>query len=142
MSTQSPQNRRTQTAQGAKVTRDLRHERRPLKIVREAYHSGAQSIFRRLGRPSQNGRPTEAQRNLVLTSFILGCASIFTAVFPICGLPIAITGLLLGLYSRQTTPLRIMSSWAIVLSLVGLFITLVYTVVTISIYFSSYLFSS
>lgn len=100
-------------------------------------------VFRRLNRTTAVRRsavPSEAQRNLVLTGLMLGFISIFAAFFPICGLPIAITGLLIGFYGRRTTSLHTMSSWACALSLVGLILAFIYTIVTISIYFSSYLF--
>src|SRR6266852_2977144 len=100
-------------------------------------------VFRRLKRTTSVPRsavPSEAQRNLVLTGLMLGFISIFAAFFPICGLPIAITGLLIGFYGRRTTSLRTMSSWACALSLVGLILAFIYTILTISIYFISYLF--
>ena len=86
--------------------------------------------------------PTQAQRNLLLTGLILGFISVFAAFFPICGLPIALTGLVIGLYSRRTTSLQVMSSWAIALSLAGLILTFICIIVTISIYFGNYLLSS
>lgn len=98
--------------------------------------------FRRLCQTAPAHRsaiPTQAQRNLVLTGLILGFISIFAAFFPICGLPIAITGLVLGMHGRCTTSLQIMSSWAIALSLAGLILTFICIIVTISIYFGNYL---
>ena len=100
-------------------------------------------VFRRLNRTGPLPRsavPTEAQKNLVLTGLMLGFISIFAAFFPVCGLPIAVTGLLIGFYGRRTTSLYTMSSWACALSLVGLIVAFIYTIVTISIYFSKYLF--
>jgi hypothetical protein len=99
-------------------------------------------VFRRLNRttPTRSSAvPTEAQRNLVLTGLVLGFISIFTAIFPVCGLPAALTGLLIGFYGRRTTSLQVMSSWAFALSLVGLILACIYIIVTISIYFSNYL---
>jgi membrane-bound ClpP family serine protease len=99
-------------------------------------------IFRRLNRTAParcSTVPTEAQKNLILTGLVLGFISIFTAIFPICGLPAALTGLIIGFYGRRTTSLQVMSSWAIALSLVGLILAFIYTMVTIGIYFSTYL---
>jgi hypothetical protein len=101
--------------------------------------------FRRLCRtaPAQRSAvPTQAQRNLVLTGLILGFISVFAAFFPICGLPIALTGFIIGLYGHRTTSLQMMSSWAIALSLAGLILTFICIIVTISIYFSNYLLLS
>jgi hypothetical protein len=92
--------------------------------------------------PQRSAVPTQAQINLVLTGLILGFISVFAAFFPICGLPIALTGLAIGLYGRRTTSLQVMSSWAIALSLAGLILTFICIVVTISIYFGNYLFLS
>lgn len=100
-------------------------------------------VFHRLNRTALDAHlviPTETQRNLVLTGLMLGFISLFTAIFPVCGLPIAVTGLLIGFYGRRTTSLHTMSSWAFALSLVGLILSFIYTIITISIYFSSYLF--
>ena len=81
---------------------------------------------------------TEEQTRLVLTGFMLGWASLFTAIFPVCGFPIALTALLMGLYGRHTTALRNLSSWAIALSIVGLLLSFVNTIITISIYIARY----
>src|SRR5215472_11036309 len=90
-------------------------------------------VFRRLnqtGSAQRSAIPTEAQRNLVLTGLVLGFVSIFTAIFPVCGLPAALAGLLIGVYGRRTTSLEVMSSWAFALSLVGLILAFIYLIVT------------
>jgi hypothetical protein len=112
-------------------------------LLKQIHRRVLRKVFRRLNRTASTRRsavPTEAQRNLVLTGLVLGFISIFTAIFPICGLPTAIAGLLIGFYGRRTTSLHMMSSWAFALSLAGLILAFIYTIVTISIYFSSYLF--
>jgi len=112
-------------------------------LLKSIHQHILRKVFRRLNRMTavrHSAVPSEAQRNLVLTGLMLGFISIFAAFFPICGLPIAITGLLIGFYGRRTTSLHTMSSWACALSLVGLILAFIYTIVTISIYFSSYLF--
>jgi len=114
-------------------------------LSKQVHRRVLHKVFRRLNRTAPTRRsavPTETQRNLVLTGLVLGFISIFTAIFPICGLPTAITGLLIGFYGRRTTSLQMMSSWALALSLAGLILTFIYTIVTISIYFGSYLFGS
>lgn len=110
-------------------------------LLKHMHRRVLRKVFRRLNRtgPTRHSTiPTEAQRNLVLTGLVLGFISIFTAIFPICGLPTALTGLLIGLYGRRTTSLQVMSSWAFALSLVGLILAFIYTIVTISIYFGNY----
>jgi hypothetical protein len=92
-----------------------------------------------LNTPMYLTMPTEDQKHFVLVSLTLGFTSIITAFFPVCAFPAAITGLLLGLYGRNTTSLRTMSSWAIVLSVIGLILTCIDTVMLISIYFERYL---
>ena len=84
-------------------------------------------------------RPTEVQRNQVLTGFVLGAFSIFTAFFPLCGLPIALTGLFMGLSCRRVTALRTLVLWGVGLSAVGLMLALVSVIVVVRTYFSLYL---
>ncbi len=111
-------------------------------LLKKIHGHVLRKVFRRLNRTASTRRsavPTEAQRNLVLTGLVLGFVSIFTAIFPVCGLPAALTGLVIGFYGRRTTSLQVMSSWAFALSLVGLILGFIYTIVTISIYLSKYL---
>ena len=81
---------------------------------------------------------TETQRRHVVTGFILGIFSIMTAFFPVCGLPFAIAGLLIGVSNRRITALRTVVLWGIGLSTIGLVLTVVNIIVAISIYFSTY----
>ncbi len=83
--------------------------------------------------------PTQDQKQLVLTGLVLGCLSIITVFFPICALPAAIVGLLLGLYGRSATPLRRMSLWAIALSAVGLIFACINIFMLASTYVGTYL---
>src|SRR5215469_13728878 len=106
-------------------------ERRPESnwLLKQMHWRVLRKVFRRLNRtnPARRSKiPTEAQRNLVLTGLVLGFISIFTAIFPICGFPAAVTGLLIGFYGRRATSLKIMSSWAFALSLVGLILAFIY----------------
>jgi len=137
MSTQSQRNIR---ARNIKTSEDQTKENWLLKQI---HRHVLRKAFRRLNRIAPARRtavPTEAQKNLVLTGLMLGFVSVFAAFFPVCGLPIALTGLLIGFYGRRTTSLQVMSSWAFALSLVGLILAFIYTIVTISIYLGNYLF--
>jgi hypothetical protein len=115
------------------------------RLLKLLHQHVLRKLFRHLNRtaPAQRSSiPSESQKNLVLTGLILGFISVFIAFFPVCGLPIAITGLALGTYGRRTTSLQMMSSWACALSLVGLMLAFFYTVITISVYVGNYLFGS
>lgn len=83
--------------------------------------------------------PTERERQFVCTGFILGIFSIFAAFFPICGLPIAITGLVMGLAGRRVMALYTMATWAVALAVIGLGLALVNVIISVSIYFSTYM---
>jgi hypothetical protein len=80
---------------------------------RHVYAAPVRSIFRR------RGLVTQQQMNIVSTGFVLGLFSIVAAVFPLCGLPIAVTGLILGLLGRRVPALHKLAKWAIALSIVG-----------------------
>ena len=89
--------------------------------------------------PTATQRVTEGQRKLVLTSFILGGFSILTSFFPICGLPIAIAGLSMGISGYRVPALKTLASWGIVLSTIGLVLTLIFIVFSLGRYFGPYL---
>jgi hypothetical protein len=79
-------------------------------------------------------KPSEALRQLTITGFILSIVSILTSIFPICGLPTAIAGLWIGIYSRQRSrALRNIATWTIALSCAGLALSLLDIIVLISI---------
>lgn len=82
--------------------------------------------------------PTEDERRFVCTGFILSMFSIVAAFFPICGLPIAITSLVMGLAGRRVPGLYTMATWAVALAIIGLGLTLANIIIGVSIYFSSY----
>jgi hypothetical protein len=94
---------------------------------------------RRLSAHAHPVAPTQEQKRLVLTGLVLGGLSIITLFFPICALPAAITGLLLGFYGRSTTPLRTMSLWTICLSSIGLICACISIFTLVSTYASKYL---
>ncbi len=92
-------------------------------------------LFRHLNGPvsTSSARPSEAQHQLVVTGFILAVLSILTFLFPICGLPTAICGLVIGVYARRKSQVsNTIAFWTIVLSLTGLVLTLV--TITTSLY--------
>jgi len=104
------------------------------QTARRASHNALQQLFHHLlSKPIAISleRPSEAQRNLVVTGFILGILSILTAIFPISGILTGICGLAIGIHSRrQSRALYTMASWVIGLSLAGLVLSLVITVIT------------
>jgi hypothetical protein len=83
--------------------------------------------------------PTQNQKDLVVTGLTLGGASIIAAFFPICSIPAAITGLVLGLYGLYMTSLRRMASWSIAFSLIGLLLACINTIMLINTYIGTYL---
>lgn len=127
MKIQAPRDRRTQQA-----VRD-----RPL-VQGMHPHVVLRRVIRHLRSREVANLPSEDQQHLVLTSFVLGCLSLFTAFFPICGFPIAVTGLLLGLYGRRTM-LRPMATWAAALSTIGLLLTCINVIVIVGMYFAQYM---
>lgn len=99
-------------------------------------HNALLRLFHHLSRPvyTSSVRPSEAQRQLAVTGFILGVVSIVTSIFPVCGLPISICGLWIGVSGhRKSLALRTMTSWTIWLSLAGLALSLLYIILTITI---------
>jgi len=76
------------------------------------------------------------QKNLVLTGFVLGACSILTAIFPICGLPMGIAGLLIGLHGRKHPALHMLATWGAALSVIGLALTMVCAIIGLGVYFS------
>lgn len=103
---------------------------------------GMRKALRRIGRRSPmfvlTGGATEEQTHLLLSGMTLSIISIIAAILPLCGLPIAILSLFIGLYGYNLTRLRTLSAWIVVLSLCGLLLSLVCTILMFSIYFSSY----
>jgi hypothetical protein len=92
-------------------------------------------------RRADGSTATEAQEHFVLTAFVLGVLSIVAAVFPICGLPIAVSGLVMALAGRRIASLHTLATWSLALSLAGLTLTLINIIISISIYLTSYLWA-
>jgi hypothetical protein len=90
-------------------------------------------------RQARRSTATEAQKQFVLTAFVLGALSIVAAIFPICGFPIAIAGLVMGLAGRRIRSLHILATWSLALSLIGLGLTLINIIISVSIYVVAYL---
>jgi hypothetical protein len=90
-------------------------------------------------RMNREQRPTAAQQQRVLTGFVLGIFSLFAAFFPICGLPIAIVAIIMGISGRRILALRTIATWGLAFSIIGLVLTFVNICIAISIYFSTYI---
>ncbi|HTI15546.1 MAG TPA: hypothetical protein VL461_13440 [Dictyobacter sp.] len=120
---------RTQSRISPNVLREklLSQRKYSTEMLRDMIHRGW-----RLS--SQHASPTEDQRQLVSTGFVLACASILMAFFPVCGWPVAISALLLGLYGRYKTSLRVLSSWTVVLSVIGLLLVCLNTIILLGVY--------
>ena len=111
---------------------------RPM-LFRKAPQSG---VLEKIAEPQAAVPLTEAQRRHVVTGFMLGVFSIITAFFPVCGLPFAIAGLFIGFSNRHIAALRTVVLWGVGLSIIGLVFTIVNMVITIGIYFSTYLWGA
>jgi uncharacterized membrane protein len=90
-------------------------------------------------RRTHRSMATEAQKQFVLTAFVLGALSIVAAIFPICGFPIAVAGLVMGLAGRRILSLHTLATWSLALSLIGLGLTLINIIISVSIYVVAYL---
>ena len=88
---------------------------------------------------SHPGAPTEQERNMVLTGFMLSILSIVTAIFPICGIPIACAGLVIGLIGRRIQGVRKVATWSIVLAVIGGTFGLINIIIMIGLYINSLL---
>ena len=82
---------------------------------------------------------SRSQKNLVLTGFVLGACSIVTAIFPICGLPMGIAGLLIGLHGRRYPAFHGLATWGAALSVIGLALTFVCAIIGLGVYFGQHL---
>ena len=89
-------------------------------------------------RTSRRMIPTPQQRQRALTGFVLGIFSLFAAFFPICGLPIAIVAIVMGVSSRRVLALRTIATWGLAFSIIGFLLTFVNICIDLSIYFSTY----
>jgi hypothetical protein len=90
-------------------------------------HNTLRRVFRHLSGPlpTSSVGPSEAQRHLAITGFILGVVSILTCFFPPSSFPTSICGILIGIYDyRKSRALQTIGSWTIALSLTGLVISL------------------
>jgi hypothetical protein len=68
---------------------------------------------------------SRVEKDLVVTGLVLGACSILAAIFPICGLPMGIMGLFLGLQGRRQPALHMLATWGAALSVIGLALTIV-----------------
>lgn len=83
--------------------------------------------------------PTASERQFIILGFMLSVFSIVTSFFPVAGLPVAISGLVMGLTGRRITALERVATWTICLSVLGLVLSMVNIMIGISIYLSFYL---
>lgn len=83
--------------------------------------------------------PTPQQKQRALTGLVLGIFSLFAAFFPICGLPIAIVAIIMGVSSRRVFALHTIATWGLAFSIIGLLLTFVNICIDLGIYFSTYL---
>jgi len=90
------------------------------------YAAPVRSIFR------SKGRVSEQERNLVSTSFVLGILSIPAAIFPLCGLPMAVAGLGMSLLGRRVSGLYRLATWSVGLSIVGGTLAIINLLINIS----------
>jgi hypothetical protein len=99
--------------------------------ARRVSHNALLRLFSHLSKPVHTSAapPTEGQRQLVVTGFILGILSILTSFFLVCGLLTSLFGLLIGTNGRRSHALRTMATWTITLSLVGLALSILFFIV-------------
>src|SRR5690349_12950015 len=86
-----------------------------------------------------NSTPTPlagSERQFVMQGFMLAILSLFCSFFPVCGLPIAISGLIIGVTGYRAGHLHKLTTLTIIFSTIGLALTLINVFVSISIYFS------
>src|SRR5947209_15478578 len=87
-------------------------------------------------RMSRRISPTPQQRQRAMTGFVLSIFALFAALFPICGLPIAIIALVMEATSRRVFALRTLATWGLAFSIIALLLTFVKICIDMGIYFS------
>ena len=90
-------------------------------------------------RGSMYALPTERDRKFVCTGFVLALFSVFAALFPICGLPIAVASIIMGLVGRRIKGLYTMATWTVALAVIGLGLALINIIVSVSFYLSMHM---
>ena len=96
------------------------------------------TVMKRMtARSDSHEPPTESEKQLVCTGFILGLFSIFAAFFPICGLPIAVVSLIMGMVGRRIAALHKMATWAMAFAIIGSSLALINVLISVSIYLSN-----
>ena len=61
---------------------------------------------------------------MAIAALVLGIISAIAWLFPICGLPVAIVGLILGFIARRSPARRTMATVGIVLCIIGLVLSI------------------
>lgn len=69
-------------------------------------------------------RPLDQNRGLALAGLILGIISLVAWIIPILGFIFAIVGIILSALGRRSYSRRRMATWGLVLSIIGLAITI------------------
>ena len=67
----------------------------------------------------------ETGRTEAIIAFVLGIVSLLAWCIPICGAPVTIAGIVLGIRGLQSSSMRVMAIVGIVLSSLGLIATVV-----------------
>ncbi|HEX6556403.1 MAG TPA: hypothetical protein VF026_26830 [Ktedonobacteraceae bacterium] len=70
-----------------------------------------------------------------IAGLILGIVSVISAIFPICGLPFAIVGIIVSVLGRRSLTRRTMATAGLVLSIIGIVLSVISAVVSFA-YFS------
>ena len=73
--------------------------------------------------PQYGGPAPQQGGGKAVASLVLGCVAMIAWCCPLIGLPLTITGLILGILDLQG-PKRTMAIWGIVLNAVGLLLTI------------------
>lgn len=82
-------------------------------------------------------RPTESQKRIVLTGFLLSIVSLLLSFFPLGGIPIAVTAILMSRSGRHISVLRTVATWGVALAIFGLLLATINICITLGIYIAS-----
>jgi hypothetical protein len=84
------------------------------------------------------GVPTAAPyqgAGFAIAGLILGIVSIISAIFPICGLPFALVGIIVSVLGRRSIARRTLATIGLVLSIIGIVLSVISSIVSF-VYFS------
>ncbi|GCE47124.1 hypothetical protein EI42_00643 [Thermosporothrix hazakensis] len=83
--------------------------------------------------------PDANQYHILFTGLVLGIFSIAASIFPVCGLPMALAGLVLSLLGRRIGAFQKLASWSLLLAIIGCTLSLLNIGVMLGIYVLTYL---